>query len=227
MAKLTPMSPEERGRISAAVSAAEGNSAGEIVTIVADKSDSYHDAGLHYAITAMLVVFSLIAAFPDHFSALFGLFSNGWVVEPTLREVLTAALVAMILTFLLIRYALAWMPLRLALTPHKTKARRVRRRAVALFRVGTEARTIGRTGILIYLSAAERIAEIVADEAIHSKVEAGVWGDAMAALVADVKQGRVADGMIAAVERVGVVLAQHLPRAADDRNELPDRIIEL
>jgi putative membrane protein len=33
--------------------------------------------------------------------------------------------------------------------------------------------------------------------------------------------------MIAAVEKVGAVLAEHFPRAADDVNELPDRLIEL
>jgi putative membrane protein len=33
--------------------------------------------------------------------------------------------------------------------------------------------------------------------------------------------------MIAAVEQVGVVLAEHFPRAEDDINELPDRLIEL
>ena len=61
---------------------------------------------------------------------------------------------------------LKWMPLRLALTPGATKHRRVRRRAVAIFKAAAERRTVGRTGILIYLSMAERRAEIVADEAI-------------------------------------------------------------
>jgi putative membrane protein len=96
-----------------------------------------------------------------------------------------------------------------------------------LFKVGAERRTTGRTGILIYLSLRERRAQIVADEAIASKVPAETWGEAMAALLVEVKQGRLADGMCAAVEKVGVVLAQHFPRAEDDVNELPDRLIEL
>ena len=40
-------------------------------------------------------------------------------------------------------FLLKWMPLRLALTPRQTKVRRVRRRAVELFRTAAEARTIG------------------------------------------------------------------------------------
>jgi uncharacterized membrane protein len=37
----------------------------------------------------------------------------------------------------------------------------------------------------------------------------------------------IGDGMVAAIQRVGAVLAEHLPRAADDQNELPDRVIEV
>ena len=94
-------------------------------------------------------------------------------------------------------------------------------------RIGAERRTHGRTGILIYLSMREHRAEIVADESIATKVDPGVWGDAMVAMLAELKQQRTADGMIAAVERVGAVLAEHFPRAEGDVNELPDRLIEV
>src|SRR3546814_7683493 len=85
----------------------------------------------------------------------------------------TFALPILILLFLAVRYLLAIMPLRMALTPKRTKARRVRRRALVYFQVGAERRTMGRTGILIYLSLDEHRAEIVADEAIALKVEIG------------------------------------------------------
>jgi len=42
-----------------------------------------------------------------------------------------------------------------------------------------------------------------------------------------VREGRVADGMVAAVAEVGQVLAPHFPRADDDVDELPDRLIEV
>jgi putative membrane protein len=119
------------------------------------------------------------------------------------------------------------MPLRLALTPAATKTRRVRRRAIAIFKAGAERRTVGRTGILIYLSMGEHRAEIVADEAIVKVTEPETWGEAMAALVTEVKAGRPADGMVAAIEQVGEVLATHFPRSAEDTNEIPDKLIEL
>jgi putative membrane protein len=49
----------------------------------------------------------------------------------------------------------------------------------------------------------------------------------MAALLEHVRQGRAADGICAAIERVGTVLAEHFPRSAADANEIPDKLIEL
>jgi putative membrane protein len=129
--------------------------------------------------------------------------------------------------FLFVRVVLAYMPLRLALTPGRTKSRRVHRRAVDLFRASCELKTRGRTGVLLYLSLAERRAEIVADEAIASQVELDVWGDAMAALIDEVKQGRPGRGMALAVEKIGAVLAPILPPTHDNPDELPNRLITL
>ena len=224
---MTRFTEDDHALVTAAVAKAEGASDGEIVTIVADKSDSYHDVGLHYAVLAMLLVPAVLAFVPR--SCIEGLLQPflGWNAALSQGALMVFLFVALALAFLIVRFALAWMPLRMALTPGSTKSRRTRRRAMQLFKVGAERRTVGRTGILIYLSLLEHRAEIVADEAIHSRVEPEVWGDAMAALVEGVKAGRPGEGMAAAVEQVGLVLAQHLPRSAADTNELPDRLIEL
>jgi putative membrane protein len=132
-----------------------------------------------------------------------------------------------VLKFTAVLLILKWMPLRLALTPGATKSRRVRRRAIGIFKAAAERRTVGRTGILIYLSMAEHRAEIVADDAITKVTTPETWGDAMHALLVEVKQGKMGDGIVAAIERVGVVLAEHFPRSATDTNEIPDKLIEL
>jgi putative membrane protein len=133
----------------------------------------------------------------------------------------------LILKFLAVRYLLAIMPLRMLVTPRATKARRVRRRAILLFRTAAEARTRGRTGVLIYLSLDEHRAEIVADRAINEKVTPEAWGDAMAALIDSIRSGKAGEGLAQAVRQVGSVLALHFPREQEDLNELPDRLIEL
>lgn len=221
------LSEADHDRVTAAVAEAEKATDGEIVTIVARRSDAYHDAGLHWAIGAVFVALSAAAAFPLQFRALCSWLLRSWEHEVEDWKLLTVLLGILILKFLIVRYALAWMPLRMALTPKATKARRVRRRAITLFRAVAQGRTRGRTGVLIYLSLDEHRAELVADAAINEKVTPEVWGDAMAALIDGVRGGRAAEGMAEAVRQVGVVLARHFPASGDNPNELPDRLIIL
>ena len=220
------LSEADHALVTTAVAKAELASDGEIVTIMADKSDSYHDVGLQYGVLAMLLVPIVLALLPQSMIDCATAFLLGWngVSRPALMLYL---FVTLTLVFLIVRYALAYMPLRMALTPGATKSRRVQRRALQLFRTSAEQRTVGRTGVLLYLSLLEHRAEIVADEAIHSKVEPDVWGAAMAVLIENVKEGRPGEGMARAVEEIGKVLSTHLPRSATDTNELPDRLIEL
>jgi len=224
---MLTLSDADHARIGAAVAEAERGTDGEIVTIFAAKSDSYHDVGLHYAVLAMLLVPAALAFIPQSWvDRATGLFL-GWNAAPGRGALMLFLFAALALIFLLVRFALAYMPLRMALTPGSTKARRVRRRAVELFRVGAERRTTGRTGVLLYMSLLEHRAELIADEAIHSRVEPEVWGEAMAALIEEVKAGRPGEGLARAVERIGIVLHQCLPASGDNPNELPDRLIEL
>ena len=221
------MSEADHARVTAAVAAAERESDGEIVTIVAPRSDAYHDVGLHYAVLGMVLVPALLAFLPQSTVDWgLGLFL-GWNETLARGALMTGLFVVLTVVFLIVRYILAWMPLRMALTPGATKTRRVRRRAVELFKVAAENRTKGRTGVLLYLSLLEHRAEIVADHAIHSRVQPDVWGDAMAVLIDHVKAGRTGEGMALAVEKIGEVLAQCLPPTLDNPNELPDRLIEL
>lgn len=219
-------SETDHARVSAAVLAAEGGTSGEIVTIAANQSDAYEDVALIYAGLIALFVPVLFAAWPVLPLTLLAFVTSGWG-EANTHDLMLLAFGAMALIGALVFAGLQYVPLRLRLTPRATRRRRVRRRAVELFKVGAQGRTTGRTGILIYLSLGERMAEIVADEAIHTRVDDSEWGDAMLALIGEVRDGRIADGMIAAVGHVGRLLAAHLPRADDDRNELPDRLIEL
>ena len=225
---VTPrLSEADHAKVSAAIAAAEAGSGGEIVAIATDLSDPYHDVALHWAVLALFAVLAWAAVCPSCLNWWFDLVFGGWRAEPTLGELLTLLLVLAVLKFTAVLLILKYMPLRLALTPGATKQRRVRRRAIALFKAGAERRTIGRTGILIYLSMAEHRAEIVADEAITKVTTPETWGEAMAALLVEVKQGRPADGICAAIAEVGEVLAEHFPRSSTDTNEIPDKLIEL
>jgi putative membrane protein len=221
------LSEADHDRVSAAIAAAEARSDGEIVAVATPISDPYHDVALHWAVAVLILVLAWAAWRPDWLAWWYDRLTGGWHAEPSLGELLTFLMILAVFKFTAALLILKWMPLRLALTPGATKQRRARRRAIAIFKAAAERRTVGRTGILIYLSMAERRAEIVADEAITKVTTPETWGDAMAALLADVREGRLGDGMVAAIEGVGAVLSEHFPRSHADTNEIPDKLIEL
>jgi putative membrane protein len=217
----------DHAAVTAAVAAAERGTSGEIVTVVAPRSDSYSDIALLWSTAAAFLALAVIAAFPGFFVDLLDRLRGGWGHAPSVRILMTLLVLAVAAKFAVAWTLLSWMPLRIALTPGAVRSRRARARALDLFRVGAEKRTAGRTGVLLYLSLGEHRAEIVTDAAIHGKVRPEVWGEAMAALIDAVREGRPGAGLAAAVGRIGAVLAEHFPSVPGDTNELPDRLIEL
>ena len=225
---MTPrLSEADHQKVSAAVTAAEGGSSGEIVVVATPISDPYHDVALHWALVPLFAVLAWAAWRPTALTWWYGFLFGGWRPDPTLSQLLTLLMLFAAVKFTVALLILKWMPLRLFLTPAATKHRRVRRRAVAIFQAAAARRTTGRTGILIYLSLAEHRAEIIADEAILKVTDEHTWGEAMTALLTYVRQDAIGDGIVAAVQRVGVVLSEHFPRSATDSNEIPDELIEL
>jgi putative membrane protein len=216
----------EHGVVTAAVAHAERGTDGEIVTIVTDWSDHYHDVSLYYAAAVMIAALGVFAIWPGLLDAKLAWFTGGWG-EAERHVELALLVVVQAVLFLAVRYGFEALPFRGTLIPAAVRGRRVRRRAVQFFKASAEKRTVARVGVLLYLSLAEHRAEIVADEAIVAKVSDDVWGEAMVALVDRIRAGDPAGGMAAAVTRIGEVLATHFPKTAEDSNELPDRLIEL
>ena len=221
------LTQEDHDIVTAAVTAAERITDGEIVPIVAPRSDAYHDVALHYAVLAMLLVPAALAFVPQAWIDWWAGLILGWNPELNRETAMLFIFAKMIGAFLVVRLILAYQPLRMAMTPGATRSRRVRRRAIELFRTCCELRTRGRTGVLLYVSLAEHRAEIVADKAVTDEVGAEAWGEAMAALVDEIKAGRPGEGMAKAIEKIGAVLSTILPPKGDNPNELPDRLVEL
>lgn len=213
--------------VSTAVREAEAHTSGEIVTVLADKSDGYSDVALWWAIAISFSAMAVVTAAPQFFTAMIDAVLGGWGTEWTPGTLLSLATGIGLVKFIFVWALMAWLPLRFLVIPFPIKASRVRHAAVKHFKVGAERRTHGRTGVLLYLSMREHRAEIVADEAIAARVDAAVWGEAMADMLAEIRKGRIAEGLVAGIHDVGNVLSEHFPRAEDDRNELPDRLIEV
>ncbi|WP_127089572.1 TPM domain-containing protein [Aquabacter cavernae] len=116
-------------------------------------------------------------------------------------------------------------------------ARRLVPRREARLAAGQLARTVflshglhqtsGRTGLLILVAPGERLVEVVADEGIHARLGADAWRRICAAVSERAGQGELTLGIEAAVVLAGDLLSGPFPRAADDRNEINDRVVLL
>ena len=225
--KVSHVSAADHDLVTAAVAAAEEQTSGEIVTVIAAQSNDYDDVALVWASVIAFLAMSIIALFPEFYRTFYDRLTGGWGHELTANQWLGTVIAVGVIKWIGMWLILLWRPLRIWLTPRAILAARVRARAIDLFKVGTEAKTLGRTGVLLYVSLREHRADIVADEAIAAKVAPEVWGDAMAALIDLVRKGKPGEGMAEAVRQMGVVLAAHFPRGSENPNELPDRLIEL
>jgi putative membrane protein len=201
------ISESDRKRIAEAITGAEGRTSGEIVAVVAAESASY--------LSVPFLVASVIAlAVPWPF-----IFFT-WVSVQSIYG-LQLAVFAAVLALALPR------PIRFKLVPRPILIQRAHRRAVEQFLVQNLHTTQGRTGVLIFVSVAERYAEVLADAAIHGKVPGAAWQAIVDKLTEAIGQGRAADGFIGAVEAVGAMLAEHFPPGSADRAELPNHLIVL
>ncbi len=221
------LSVEEHAKVSAAVFEAESSTSGEIVTVLADRSDGYWDIALGWAAVVTFTALTIWAFFAEHMLGAFDRLMGGWNHVWTPAAILALFTALAILVFSATWLIQLWQPLKFGVIPGKVKTLRVHERAVAHFKVGAERRTHGRTGVLIYLSMREHRAEIVADQPIAEKVSPEVWGEAMVDMLEHIREGRMAEGLVAGIRDVPEVLAAHFPRDADDENELPDRLIEV
>jgi putative membrane protein len=87
--------------------------------------------------------------------------------------------------------------------------------------------TPGHTGVLLFISQAERYAEIVTDAGIHSKVPESEWKDIIATLTAEIGKGNAGQGLVSAIGRIGDHLAAHFPPKPGAQNILPNHLVVL
>lgn len=196
-----------RQRIADAITQAESRTSGEIVAVVAADSSTYlHVPFMWAALMALVVPWPLI-----HFTWM--TVQNIWLIQ--------------LAVFLALLMLLWYRPLRYALVPASTRRMRAHRRAVEQFLTQNLHTTDGRTGVLLFVSVAERYAEILADAGIHRKVPESEWQDIVDALTGAIGENRAADGFVTAVEAIGARLAQHFPPGSADRTRLPNHLIVL
>lgn len=201
------MDDEDRDAIAEAVRQAESQTAGEIVVVIDRAASSYR--------TVPVVIALALALF---------------VPWPLLWLTVTSAprifLIQLICAAVLLA-ALLWYGRGGRFVPGFVKRRRAHDVALREFTARGLTRTRGRTGVLLYVALQERYAEVVADLAIEDKIDPAVWRGIIEPLLEAAREDRLRAGLVDAVEAIGVVLARHVPPAADDVDELPNKVVLL
>lgn len=226
------LSQAEHDEIARAIADAETRTSGEIFCIVTQDVSTYPQVPLAWgAVLAFLLPLALLFAGVDPAALL--PFGGEWRAAHTTaaaiaaRTSLYAYVACQILVFVVVMLLGQIRAVRRMMTPRWLKRERVHKAALEQFLAKGLHVTAERTGVLIFVSLGDHHAEIVADEAIYSKVTPDLWGDAVAALIDGVRSGRAANGFVRAVEQCGAVLAEHFPPRPHNPNELPDRVVEL
>jgi putative membrane protein len=230
---MKALSPSDLTAIEACVREAEAKTTGEIYCIVTEESAHYTEVVIAWATVvallgpAVLLLAGVHVTIPDLFSS-WSATDVGAAIETAVRRALEGAIVVQGLLFVLTAAIVAVPAVRRALTPKGLKRLRVQRRAAEQFIAKNLQATRERTGIMIFVSLGERMAELVADEGIADHVDQHVWDKAMAALTAGLKDGKVEQGFAACIGLCGQVLAEKFPaHAGDNPNELPDAVVVL
>jgi putative membrane protein len=198
------ISADDRTRISAAIRAAEARTSGEIVCVLAENSSGA---------TALPIFIAAVTAL-----------ALPWLLVAFTNLAVQRILSLQIIVFIALCAVLCLPAVRVALMPRAARRAVAHRVAVEQFNIRGIARTKDRSGILIFVSLAERYARIIADDGIAARVPQMQWQGAVDALVAHMRDGRIADGFVAAIDICADQLAAHFPRAEASKDELPNRI---
>ena len=206
---MVRFSAADRARITAAIHAAEKNTSGEFVAVVAGASD-------HYVFPPLLWSAILALLFPG--ACFLAGWSVGWVRLYHLQ----------LLIFIVLALLLLLVPgLHLRLIPTRVKHARASRLAQAQFYQQGVHLTRHHSGVLFFVSLAERYVEIVADKGIHEKLGDAHWRGIIDLFVTRVRRGKVVDGFVDAIGACGAAMAEHYPPDPDDTSELSDGLVEL
>jgi len=185
------LTSDDHRRIREATTAVEERTGTKIATVIVRQSGRYVAYTVAWAALGGMIVGVLLT-----------------VVRPAMgaRSVIFYEL--LILAVLL--FVLEALPLRFAIVSRRVKhgnARNLAHREFAAHSMGERAR---QKRILLLVSMSERYVEIVADHATHASVPEGTWNRIVDDFIAKVSAGRLADGIVSAIEACGAALPSHI-----------------
>ncbi len=211
---MSLLKESEQREVGEAIARVERDTDAEIVTVLAAQADDYAYIPLLWAGLAALIVPGALAVLAGWLGL--HVFGTGPWIMLLVQWVMFVVLAVIfrlpgITTRLIPRHVRFWRASNLA-----------RRQFLEQNLHHTEAAT----GVLIFVSEAERYVEILVDEGISSRLDNTVWTSIVADFTQKVRDGKTQQGFLDCIETCGELLRTHVP-ATHERNELPNRLVVL
>lgn len=204
---MTLLSKSDQEAVTAAINAVERETDAELVTVLTAQSDNYSYIPLLWAGILALLVPGIANYVGSWFSA----------------DVL---LLVQWGTFVLLSLLFRMPTINTRLIPRQVRYWRAANLARRQFLEQRLHHTDGGTGMLIFVSEAERYVEILVDQGIADVLDDKVWEDIVADFTAQVHQGETRQGFLDCIAACGKLLKEHVP-ATHERNELPNHLVIL
>jgi len=204
---MTLIDEQQQAKVQQAIEQAEKNTDAELVCVLAGESDDYY-------------------FIPTMWAALITLVTPAVLLQTDLWLTQTDLLWIQLFEFLALALVFRWRPLKHLLVPQRVKHARAALVVKQQFLAQGLHHTQGETGVLIFVSEAERYAEILADRGINNLVADGAWDEILQQLLAQIRANKTEAGLIDAISACGKILAEKVP-STHNQDELPNHLVIL
>jgi putative membrane protein len=208
-------SDSDLGRIKAAVKTAEENISGEIVPVIVDRSGRYIIARYKGSLIGASLAFMMMIVLDRY---ILSNASNTLFYDPVFIffVVVLGGIVGAVIPYFS-------EGIERLLLSQVYMDQTTRRRAENAFLEEEVFNTRQRTGIMIFISFFEHEVMVMADKGISNLVEQKQWDMIVADLVAQIRAGKVVEGLEAGIKQCGdLLLEKGFKKTDDDTNELSD-----
>jgi putative membrane protein len=207
MASLSSLfSSQARTEVVAAVREAEGQTAAEFVVVVRREADPHWGTAAFVGfVTAIATLLVLLFAETE--------FATSFIPIDIALSFVTGVAI----------FKLAPFGVRLFVPGHHRRASALKAAKAAFYDLGVS-RTRDRTGVLVFAAMAERVAVVLQDVGIDTKMAGAAWSTAVTGAQASVAANDSA-ALARSVVDMGRALGALYPRKDDDQNELPDEMV--
>jgi putative membrane protein len=204
------LSDEQILKLSKTVSTVESQTEGEILTVLVSKSS--HVGHVPWVLFGFLMTTAFIIERT--------LMAWTWSLWPT-----SIYLVLFVLLFAMSRFLSKFSWVQRALTSNEDEIKQVNIRAELEFLQGHARNTIGKTGILLFVSLMEQRAVVLADEGIAKHFSPETWNEVVSLLTSEFKNGLYFEGFEKAVLKCGDILKSKLPAEKDNPDQISNHLI--